>query len=182
MYFSPPMLFLIPFVIIAQVRAQITPSMEKVMRVGCIPMATQCGFDISGLAVGVSIDTILDDNKKSFWPCICLGKVSAFTINKCLRAAEDAGLYADLPWSIPDVNDELVDKICEGLGTPRTKKPAPPTPSPTLSPTINSNGFFWYILGSICAVVVVIVLFTIYWRRRQLPPDDDKVTTEMTSL
>ena len=82
------MLFLILLAIIAQVRAQITPSMEKVMRVGCIPMATQCGFDISGLAAGVSIDSIMDENKKSFWSCICLGKVSAFTINKCLRSVE----------------------------------------------------------------------------------------------
>jgi len=179
---SRTMLFLIPFVIIARVHAQITPSMEKVMRIGCIPLAAQCGFDISKLAAGVSIDSILDENSKKIWPCMCLGEASAFTMNKCLRAAEDAGLYADLPWSIPDVNDEFIDKICERLDTPRTKKPAPPTPSPTLSPTINNNAFFGYILGSICGVVVVIALFVICRRRWQQPPDDNTVTTEMTSL
>ena len=182
MYFSPPMLFIIPLGIIAQVRAQITPAMEEVMRVGCIPMATQCGFDISGLAVGVSIDTILDDNKKSFWPCICLGKVSAFTINKCLRAVEDAGLYTVSIWTIPDITDELLDETCEWLGTPRTKRPGPPTPSPTLSPTISNDAFFWYILGGIWGPLVVLALLTICWRRWHSPPDDDKVTTEMTSL
>ena len=183
MYFSPPMLFLIPLAIIAQVRAQITPSMEKVMRVGCIPMATQCGFDISGLAVGVSIDTILDDNKKSFWPCICLGKVSAFTINKCLRAVEDAGLYTGSIWTIPDITDELLDETCERLGTPRTKRPGPPTPSPTLSPTTSSDYVLLYILGGVGGTLVVLALLAICWRRWHAPPTpDDKVTTEMTSL
>ena len=182
MYFSPPTLFLIPLAIIAQVRAQITPSMEKVMRVGCIPLATQCGFDISGLAAGVSIDSILDENKKTFWPCICLGKVSAFTMNKCLRSVEDAGLYAGSIWPIPNITDEFVDETCEWLGTPRTKRPGPPTPSPTLSPTTSSDDVLWYILGGVGGTLVVIALFVICWRRWHPPPDDDKVTTEMTSL
>ena len=178
------MLFLILLAIIAQVRAQITPSMEKVMRVGCIPMATQCGFDISGLAAGVSIDSIMDENKKSFWSCICLGKVSAFTINKCLRSVEEAGLYTGSTLTFPDITDELVDETCEMLGTPRTKRPGPPTPSPTLSPTISNNAFFWYIFGGVGGTCAVIALFAICWRRWHPPPTpgDDKVTTEMTSL
>ena len=58
MYFSPPMLFLIPLAIIAQVHAQITPDIEEALRVGCIPMTTQCGFDISRLSEGVSIASV----------------------------------------------------------------------------------------------------------------------------
>jgi len=178
---SPPMLFFIPFVIIAQVHAQITPSMEKTMRVGCVPLAIQCGFDISGLATGVSIDTIMDDNGKSFWPCMCLGKASAFSMNKCMRAIEDTGLYAGSIWSIPDVTDELVDETCEWLGTPRTKRPGPPTPSPTLSPT-PSDDVLWYILGAVGGALVVIALFAICWRRCRPPPRNDNISTEMTSL
>ena len=177
---SPPMLFLIPFVIIAQVRAQITPSMETALRVGCVPLATQCGFDISRLTVGVSIDTIMDENKKSFWPCMCLGKASAWSMNKCIRSIEDTGLSGGI--SLPNITDEWVDKGCESLGTPRTKRPGPPTPSPTLSPTISNDAFFWYILGGIWGPLVVLALLTICWRRWHSPPDDDKVTTEMTSL
>jgi len=177
------MLFLIPLAIIAQVRAQITPSMEKVMRVGCIPMATQCGFDISRLYEGVSIDTIMEDNKESLWPCMCLGKASAWAMNKCLRSAEDVGLYAPFPWSIPHITDEVVDETCEGMGTPRTKRPGPPTPSPTLSPTTSSDYVLLYILGGVGGTLVVLALLAICWRRWHAPPTpDDKVTTEMTSL
>ena len=179
---SPPMLFLIPFVIIAQVRAQITPSMETALRVGCVPLATQCSFDISRLAAGVSIDTIMDDNKKSFWPCMCLGKASAWSMNKCIRSIEDTGLSGGI--SLPNITDEWVDKGCEFLGTPRTKRPGPPTPSPTLSPTTSSDDVLLYILGGVGGTLVVLVLFAICWRRwHPAPtPDDDKVPTEMTSL
>ena len=180
MYFSPPMLFLIPFVIIAQVRAQITPAMEEVLRVGCIPVATQCGFDISRLAAGVSIDTIMDENKKSIWPCMCLGKASAWSMNKCIRSIEDTGLSGGI--SLPNITDEWVDKGCEFLGTPRTKRPGPPTPSPTLSPTTSSDNLIWYILGGVWGAWALTALFVICKRRRRPPPDDDIVTTEMTSL
>ena len=182
MYFSPPMLFIIQLAIIAQVRAQITPAMEEVLRVGCIPVATQCGFDISRLAAGVSIDTIMDENKKSIWPCMCLGKASAWSMNKCLRAVRDVHLSAGFPRPIYNITDEWVDNFCEERGTPRTKRPGPPTPSPTLSPTISNDAFFWYILGGIWGPLVVLALLTICWRRWHSPPDDDKVTTEMTSL
>ena len=180
MYFSPPMLFLIPLAIIAQVHAQITPDIEEALLVGCIPMTTQCGFDISRLSEGVSIDTILDDNGKSIWPCMCRGEASAWSMNKCIRSIEDTGLSGGI--SLPNITDEWVDKGCEFLGTPRTKRPGPPTPSPTLSPTISNDAFFWYILGGIWGPLVVLALLTICWRRWHSPPDDDKVTTEMTSL
>ena len=183
MYFSPPMLFLIPLAIIAQVRAQITPAMEEVLRVGCIPVATQCGFDISRLAVGVSIDTIMDENKKSIWPCMCLGKASAWSMNKCLRAVRDVHLSAGFPRPIYNITDEWVDNFCESLGTPRTKRPGPPTPSPTLSPTTSSDDVLLYILGGVGGTLVVLALLAICWRRWHAPPTpDDKVTTEMTSL
>ena len=185
MYSSPPMLFLIPLAIIAQVRAwskkAITPSMEEDLRIGCVPLATQCGFDISGLAAGVSIDTIMDDNEKSIWPCICLGEASAWSLNKCIRSIEDTGLSGGI--SLPNITDEWVDNFCESLGTPRTKRPGPPTPSPTLSPTTSSDDVLWYILGGVGGTLVVIALFVICWRRwHPPPPPDDKVTTEMTSL
>ena len=181
MYFSPPMLFIIPLAIIAQVRAQITPSMEKVMRVGCIPMATQCVFDISRLSEGVSIDTILDDNGKSIWPCMCRGEASAWSMNKCIRSIEDTGLSGGI--SLPNITDEWVDKGCELLGTPRTKRPGPPTPSPTLSPTTSSDYVLLYILGGVGGTLVVLALLAICWRRWHAPPTpDDKVTTEMPSL
>ena len=184
MHSSPPMLFLIPFVIIARARAQITPSMEAALRVGCVPLATQCGFDISRLAVGVSIDTIMDENKKSIWPCMCLGKASAWSMNKCLRAVRDVHLSAGFPRPIYNITDEWVDNFCESLGTPRTKRPGPPTPSPTLSPTTSSDDVLLYILGGVGGTLVVLVLFAICWRRWHPPPtpDDDKVPTEVTSL
>lgn len=180
MYFSPPMLFLIPLAIIAQVHAQITPDIEEALRVGCIPMTTQCGFDISRLSEGVSIDTILDDNGKSIWPCMCRGEASAWSMNKCIRSIEDTGLSGGI--SLPNITDEWVDKGCEFLGTPRTKRPGPPTPSPTLSPTTSSDNLIWYILGGVWGAWALTALFVICKRRRRPPPDDDIVTTEMTSL
>ena len=181
MYFSPPMLFLIPLAIIAQVHAQITPDIEEALRVGCIPMTTQCGFDISRLSEGVSIDTILDDNGKSIWPCMCRGEASAWSMNKCIRSIEDTGLSGGI--SLPNITDEWVDKGCEFLGTPRTKRPGPPTPSPTLSPTTSSDYVLLYILGGVGGTLVVLALLAICWRRWHAPPTpDDKVTTEMTSL
>ena len=175
------MLFLIPLAIIAQVHAQITPDIEEALRVGCIPMTTQCGFDISRLSEGVSIDTILDDNGKSIWPCMCLGKASAWSMNKCIRSIEDTGLSGGI--SLPNITDEWVDKGCESLGTPRTKRPGPPTPSPTLSPTTSSDYVLLYILGGVGGTLVVLALLAICWRRWHAPPTpDDKVTTEMTSL